>query len=206
MPHDESPSQTAEALAQTAEWIERGRNGDEVACGALYQRFSPAILRLCLGLLGNLEDAEEVMQDSFVYAFRSLDRYDPRKSGFSTWLYTIALSRCRNRRRRRWLALLPLERLALADGGAVDRQVESLLERRGIRHQMWQALQLLPPRLREAVVLRYMAEMRYKEIGRALGCNPKTAESRVRLGLKTMRRTLLAWGVEQEAGQVEQWA
>ncbi len=206
MPHDQSPSLMADVPAQTAEWIERGRNGDEVACAALYQCFSPAILRLCLGLLGNLEDAEEVMQDSFVYAFRSLARYDPRKSGFSTWLYTIALSRCRNKRRRRWLTLLPLEQWALVDGGAADRQVENLLERRGIRRQMWQALQLLPPRLREAVVLRYIAEMRYKEIGRALGCNPKTAESRVRLGLQAMRHTLQAWGVEQEAGQVEQWA
>lgn len=196
----------AELPAQAAEWIARGRGGDEAACAALYQCFSPAILRLCLGLLGNLEDAEEVLQDSFVYAFSRLDRYDPRKSAFTTWLYTIALSRCRNKRRRKWLAVLPLEQATLAAGGEAGRQVESLLERRGIRRQVWQALQLLPPRFREPVVLRYLAEMRYKEIGRALGCNPKTAESRVRIGVRAMRRTLQAWGVEQEAAQVELWA
>ncbi len=68
------------------------------------------------------------------------------------------------------------------------------------------ALQTLPAPLREAVALRYVAELRYREIGQALGCNPKTAESRVRLGLAALRRTLRAWGVEQAADLVEQWA
>ncbi len=86
------------------------------------------------------------------------------------------------------------------------RQVEAVLERRGVRQQLWAALLTLPTHLREAVALRYVAEMRYKEIGEAVGCNPKTAESRVRLGLAAMRRTLEAWGVERAADLVEQWA
>lgn len=194
---------------QLSEWLARGVLGDEAACAALYAHFSPAVLRLCLGLLGNVADAEEVAQDSFTYALRELGRYDPARSAFSTWLFTIALSRCRNKRRRRWLASVPLDWLvgqARARAGRwPDRELEQMLERRGIRRQMWAALQALPPRLRDAVALRYLAELRYKEVGAALGCSPKTAESRVRLGLAAMRRTLLAWGVEPEAELVEQW-
>src|SRR6185295_11440172 len=92
-----------------ADWLAQGQQGDEAACAALYAHFSPAILRLGLGLLNDLGDAEEVTQDTFVYAFRNLARFDPAKAAFSTWLYTIALSRCRNKRRRKWLELLPLE-------------------------------------------------------------------------------------------------
>jgi RNA polymerase sigma-70 factor, ECF subfamily len=192
--------------AQVADWLQRGLQGDEAACAALYERFSPAVQRLCLGLLGSADDAEEVTQDSFVYALRNLARYDPAKSAFSSWLYTIALSRCRNKRRRKWLAALPLELLGAEPRTAGDRQVEATLARRGVRDQLWSALQALPPHLREAVALRYVAEMRYKEIGQAVGCNPKTAESRVRLGLLAMRRTLMAWGVAQAGDLLEQWA
>ena len=135
-----------------------------------------------------------------------LARFDACKSAFSSWLYTIALSRCRNKRRRKWLALLPLELLGAEPRAMGERQVESLLARRGVREQLWAALQGLPANLREAVALRYVAEMRYKEIGAAVGCNPKTAESRVRLGLAAMRRTLEAWGVEHAADLLEQWA
>ncbi len=190
----------------TADWIMRGAQGDEAACAALYHRFSPAVQRLCVGLLGSLADAEEVTQDSFVYALRNLARYDPAKSAFPSWLYTIALSRCRNKRRRKWLVALPLELLGAEPRAGSERQVEAMLERRGVRQQLWAALQTLPAPLREAVALRYVAELRYREIGQALGCNPKTAESRVRLGLAALRRTLRAWGVEQAADLVEQWA
>lgn len=190
---------------QLRDWLGRGATGDEAACAALYAHFSPAVLRLALGLLGDRQDAEEVAQDAFVYALRNLSRYDPARSAFSTWLYTITLSRCRNKRRRKWLTLLPLEQAANDRGRQPDRLIENLLERRGVRAQVWAALQALPPRLREPVALRYLMELRYKEVGEALGCNPKTAESRARQGLQAMRLTLREWGVEPESEMVEQW-
>jgi DNA-directed RNA polymerase specialized sigma24 family protein len=56
------------------------------------------------------------------------------------------------------------------------------------------------------VALRYLGEMRYREIGEALGCNPKTAESRVRLGLDELRKALRERGVETELDLVDQLA
>jgi RNA polymerase sigma-70 factor (ECF subfamily) len=191
---------------QLSEWLKQGAQGDEAACAALYELYSPAVLRLALGLLGDRQDAEEVTQDAFVYALRTLAHYDPARSAFSTWLYTITLSRCRNKRRRKWLTLLPLELLATEGPRRPDRLVETLLERRGVRADLWRALQTLPPRLREPVALRYLAGLRYKEVGEALGCNPKTAESRVRQGIAELRTVLRAWGVEAEVELAEQWA
>jgi RNA polymerase sigma-70 factor (ECF subfamily) len=191
---------------QLSELIQRGRQGEETACAELYRHFSPLLMRLCLGLLGDLQDAEEVTQDSFVYALRNLTRYNPARSAFPTWLYTITLSRCRNKRRRKMLVQLPLELLLAEAPRQTDRLVESVLARRGVRQQVWLALQALRPHLREAVALRYLGEMRYKEIGEALGCNPKTAESRVRLGLDQLRQALREREVEGELDRVDQWA
>ncbi len=176
--------------------------GDEVACAWLYQTFSPRVFRLAIGLLGEVEDAEEVAQDTFVYAFRSLGRFDPGRSSFSTWLCTIAVSRCRNKRRRRWLASIPLHWLreeqqppAEGEGG---RQVEKVLEAAGVRRRVWQAVLALPPKTAEAVALRFFGELSYAEMGQVLGVNPKTAESRVRLGLKALRRRLAAGELQFE--------
>src|SRR5258706_10141274 len=157
---------------QLSDWLARGAQGEEAACAALYQHFSPYVMRLCLGLLGSLEDAEEVTQDSFVYALSRLGRYDPARSAFSTWLYTIAVSRCRNKRRRKVLASLPLEFLADQRFGRPDRLLEAMLERRGGREQGWRAPQRLPPPPPEAGALPYPAAERHKKIGPAPPCNP----------------------------------
>lgn len=191
--------------AQLSDWLAQGAAGDESACAALYAHFSPAVLRLALGLLGDHQDAEEVAQDAFVYALRNLSRYDPARSAFPTWLYTITLSRCRNKRRRKWLALLPLEHAVNERRRQPEHLIENVLERRGVRAQVWAALQALPPRLREPVALRFLLELRYKEIGEALDCNPKTAESRTRQGLQALRVQLRALGVEAESELTEQW-
>ena len=184
--------------AQLQEHIARAALGDELACAALYDAFSPAVLRLALGLLNDLADAEEVTQDTFIYALRQIGRFDARRAAFTTWLYTIALSRCRNKRRRKWLALLPLEWLSAQTPATPARLVEAALERRGVRRQVWAALQQLTPILREAVVLRYLGGLSYKEIGQAVGCPSKTAESRVRLGLEAMRSRLRQYASEIE--------
>lgn len=188
---------------QLNEQMAQARRGDEAACAALYYAFSPAVLRLALGLLNDLADAEEVTQDTFVYALRNLGRYDARRSAFTTWLFTIAISRCRNKRRRKWLPLLPLEWLANEALPAPERAVEVALERRGVRRQVWVALQRLSPILREAVVLRYLGGLHYKEIGLAVGCHPKTAESRVRLGVEAMRLGLRQYASEIESALAE---
>jgi RNA polymerase sigma-70 factor (ECF subfamily) len=192
-----SGDQLNEQMAQAA-------RGDEEACAALYYTYSPAVLRLALGLLNDLADAEEVTQDTFVYALRNLKRFDARRSAFTTWLFTIAISRCRNKRRRKWLPLLPLEWLANEASSAPERAVEAALEKRGVRRQVWAALQRLSPPLREAVVLRYLGGLHYREIGQAVGCHPKTAESRVRLGLEAMRTTLRQYASEIESA-LAQW-
>ena len=181
------------------EWLAAARQGDEGAAEAIYRRFGPAVFRLAASLLNDADDADEVMQDTLVYALRNLRRFDPSKSAFQTWLFTIAISRCRNKRRRKWLATIPLmwfarEEAAQAHKGAQIRSLEDWLAVRGVRRELWAAVQSLSPNLREAVILRYVGGMAYAEIGEAVGCGAKAAESRVRTALAALRRRFAAQG------------
>lgn len=169
--------------------IEAAQRGDQLAYAALYQQYVRTIYRLAYGILLNEQDAEEVVQDTFAYALHNLRQFDPQRSAFRTWLYTIAMSRCRNKRRRKWLPTIRLGDLAewLPDHQA---RPEQEIEQRGIRETVLETLRQLTPKLREAIVLRYFDGLSYREMAEVLGCPQKTAESRVRLAHEALYHAL----------------
>ena len=171
--------------------IARCLDGDDRAYGMLYNMYAEIIYRLTFSILQHQEDAEEVLQDSFEYAFRKLHKFNPNKASFKTWIYQIALSRCRNKRRRKWLPSFSLNWLTdqeLTDENApAPDQLVALSER---QQTIWQALAELSPKLRETAVLRHYEGLTYPEIGKILGIPAKTAESRVRSAHKVLRQLL----------------
>lgn len=179
------------ADAETHQLISRGLAGDETSYVALYNSYSGMIYRLVYSMLQHKEDAEEVLQDSFEYAFRKLGQYDPHKASFKTWLYRIAISRCRNKRRRKWLPTFSLSQLMGAEATDSETPAPSemvLLTEK--QKQVWAALQELSPKLRETAVLRYYENLTYVEIGEILAIPAKTVESRMRLAHKALRELL----------------
>jgi RNA polymerase sigma-70 factor (ECF subfamily) len=145
--------------------------GEDWAFVKVYNQYAALIYRLSVSILNDRQDAEEVLQDTFEYAFRKIENFDPKKASFKTWLYQIAVSRCRNKRRRKWLPTIQL----------------NLSER---QQTIWNALSDLSPKLRETAVLRYYDGLTYAEIGRVLSIPAKTAESRMRLAHKALRKIL----------------
>lgn|SRR5574341_1087137 len=170
-------------------WIEAARTGDQSACAAIYQRHVHSVYRLARGVLLNEQDAEEVVQDSFSYVFRSLHRYDPARSAFRTWLYTITMSRCRNKRRRKWWATIDISEIA-EWWAAADPTPEHAADERTAHDALMEALSHLSPKLREAVTLRYFEGLTYREMADVLQCPAGTAESRVRLAHEALYRML----------------
>ncbi len=172
--------------------ISRCLQGEEAAYAALYRVYAADVYRLVYGLLGHQQDAEEVVQDSFVYAMRNLARYDPSRASFRTWLFIIATSRARNKRRRHWLPTVSLRQLLsvgveLPAEEDVDRPLENRVEDANRQRDLMTALDTLSPKLREAAVLRYFEGLTYKEMGQILGVSHKTAKSRVRLAHRALR-------------------
>ena len=184
------PAVPAAASAQD-QLLARCLKGEEGAFDAVYKEYAAVIYRLCFSLLQHREDAEEVLQDTFQYAFRKIENYDPGRASFKTWLYQIAVSRCRNKRRRKWLETLPLNNLF--GNQLEDEQTPTPSEAMAlteIQQSVWNAIGRLSPKLRETAVLRYYEGYTYVEIGRILSIPAKTAESRMRLAHKALRELL----------------
>lgn len=175
--------------------IARCIRGDQAAYAMLYERHAPGLYRLAYSILLEEQDAEDVLQESMVYAFRNLDRYDPQRASFRTWLYTITVSRCRNARRRKWLPTVALPRLlsiGIEPPAPADQGPEVLAAWQEMRHALAQALTTLSPRLREAIALRYGQGLTYREMADILDIPQKTAESRVRLAHEQLRKVMSA--------------
>ncbi len=178
--------------------IVRCLSGDQTGYASLYEAFAPGIYRLCYSLVLNRHDAEDVTQETFVYAFKNLRRFDARRASFKTWLYTIAVSRCRNTYRRKRVPLIDIFHLFQHDGVPAPKSEspESVLALHDAKQAVEDALASLTPPLREAIVLRYGHGLTYREIAEIMRCPAKTAASRVRLAHERLRRMLQAEGRE----------
>jgi RNA polymerase sigma-70 factor (ECF subfamily) len=185
--------------------IQRCAAGDQVAARILHDKYSAMLFRLAYLLLQDIQDAEEATQDAFVYAFRHLGQFDPTRGTLDAWLKVILASRCRDLQRRRRWGWLSLQ--ALLEGGhdVPDEQAthypEQWLEQSAMQETIWQALQRLPNKSREALILRYYGELPFDELAQTLHCSVSTAKSRVMYGLGRLaesldRETVIALGFE----------
>lgn len=172
--------------------IERWRADDTPAAEAIYNQYRDSIYRLAYGLLGEPADAEEVTQDALAYALINIKRYNPERASFATWLHTITISRCRDKRRRRRLSSVPLFTWLESGEDRIDPSSapEDRANRAEARSDVWRAVQLLSPLLREAILLRYWAGHTYREMADILDCPVPTAQSRVRLAYEQLRTKL----------------
>lgn len=205
MPDHSNPNE--QTPADIPALIARCLSGNQHSYTQLYNYFAGAMYRLCYSLLLNRQDAEDVMQDVFVYAFKNLQRYDSQKAAFKTWLCTIAVSRCRNMyRRKRFLLVDWSQLLHLQFPAPKSEMPEHALSRKDATAMIYSALAELSPRLREAVVLRYGHGLTYREIAEIMHCPPKTAESRVRLAHDQLRSRLqpVGRGLLEELWQVQE--
>ncbi len=144
------------------------------------------IFALSLALTGNRHDAEEVAQDTFLRAYRALCTYPPervRELKQKPWLNRIAINVVRNRVRGQRPRLVEL------NGSEPDHS--SGPEEDALRRAEIDALAArvagLPPRYREAVVLRHVQELSYEEAAEALGQPVGTVKANVHRGLKMLR-------------------
>jgi RNA polymerase sigma-70 factor (ECF subfamily) len=187
---------TTAAHTTDADAVARALGGNEAAQRALYETHHAAAFRLAYLLLRDTCDAEEVVQDAFVYIFRNLHRYDAERGSFWAWLRVIVVSRCRNRRRRRHVPLVSLELLGADSDALSDSELAhdpvGALERLGTQRAVWEALQQVSPGARDALVLRYYEGLSYVEIAEILGCSNEAARARVAHGKTQLRRLLTA--------------
>ena len=129
--------------------------------------------------------AEDLLADTFERALRSRRRFDRRRGSAKTWLYAIALNLLRDQARRAAAEGRALERVGPAPAGAAD--VGDAVEHRDV---VQRALATLSPEEREAIALRFGAELTVPEIAAALREPLTTVEGRVYRALRKLRGEL----------------
>jgi len=154
--------------------VARTLAGDLDAYAALISRYRDAFGRYAVHMVGNREDAQEAMQDSFVRAYRALAHCrEPER--FGAWLFRIVVNRCRTVRRR-------LQRQRRFHGDLPD-DVPSPGARPDAfewRDEIGRALARLRPHYREAFLLRYVEELDYAEMARLTGVKEPALRMRVK--------------------------
>lgn len=177
------PSDSDAALAA------RAAKGDRSAFNGIVRRHQEPLYRFIRRYVGDADEAYDLLQETFVSAWQALDRYDPARPA-ATWLRRIALNKCRDWGRRRTvrrffygaasLEAADVASFASADDGA-DEAAMVRLDR---------AIALLPPQLKEPLLLTAFEGLSQEEAGKALGITAKAVETRVYRARKLLAEAL----------------
>ena len=175
--------------------------GDAAAWEEIVQRYHRRIYNICYRFTGSGTDADDLAQEVFIKMYRTLNSYDVERGAFMTWVTTVTrnllVDHFRKTRQDRVTDsldtaafehedVLPLGERIPDKGPAPDSKVQTLEARELVQ----QGLQKLSPELREAVILRDLQDMDYKEIASVLRVPEGTVKSRINRGRAELARLL----------------
>jgi len=172
--------------------ISRARSGDGEAFRLLVERHSQPVFRVAYRMTGNQHDADDIVQETFLRAYRQLGRFEER-ANFATWLHRIAVNcsldllRARGRLDRRYGGDPETAGQTAASG---DPQQDRLLLSAELREKVAQAMEQLSGNERTAFVLRHFEGMPVEEIGKALGIQVNAAKHTIFRAVKKLRQSL----------------
>ncbi len=159
--------------------VELIKCGDEQAAEELIARYYASILRYCRWHCSSVEKAEDITQETFYKLFKNISGYKGKRK-FKAYLYTIANRLCIDESRKVPFYSLEDEEIIVDECNEIHR-VEDKAE-------LSYLLNALSSEQREAIILRFGEQLEFHEIAKVMGCNMRTAQSRVRNGLKIMRK------------------
>lgn len=175
--------------------------GDAAAWEEIVQKYNRRIYNLCYRFAGSPDAAQDLTQEVFIRMYRTLNSYDAGRGAFMTWVTTLTrnllVDHFRKTKQDRMTDSLdatpsdhedamPLSEQIPDHGPAPDSRVQS----REARETVHEALQKLSPELREAVILRDLQDMDYREIATVLKVPEGTVKSRINRGRAELARLL----------------
>ena len=174
--------------------VTRAREGDQDAFRLLVERHSVRLFQLAFRMTSNEQDAEDLVQETFLRAYKQLSRFQSR-AGLGTWLYRIAancsLDLLRRQKRRGEQETVEFDSeeafpAILSDAPAPDQQVYH----GEVRQKVESVMRELTPMERTAFVLRHFEGLSIGEIGSALGVGPGATKQSIFRAVQKMRRAL----------------
>jgi RNA polymerase sigma-70 factor (ECF subfamily) len=177
--------------------LARIRAGDKSACAQCIEQHSPEVYRLALRLMHDEAEAEEVVQETFLRAFKGIEQFDGRAE-LRTWLYRIAYNTALMRHRRPEPELVSVDEASDPEEGAVVPQAlfdwcclpEPEMDRAEVRAELESAIQAMPEKLRAVFVMRELEELSTEATALALDVSEEVVKTRLRRGRLWLRERL----------------
>ena len=181
--------ESASAAAPATQLIARAQQGDEEAFAALYEAHKRRVYSLCLRMLGNPTEAEDLTQEAFLQLFRKISTFRG-ESAFSTWLHRLAVNVVLMHLRKKGLNQISLDETENSQGepikrdyGDDDRRLVGSIDRIGLNR----AIAELPPGYRTVFILHDVEGYEHNEIAEIMNCsigNSKSQLHKARLKLR----------------------
>lgn len=173
------------------------RNGDRHAFAELVDLYKDKLFHLAYRMLGNAQEAEDIVQETFIRVYKNLKRYDSTHK-FSTWIYRIASNLCIDRLRKKRHTSYSLDADMKEGEGldgysmlaADDASPEDQLALSETQQQIRQAIEKMPEKYRTVIILRYLQDLSLKEISDILDMPVTTVKTRVHRGREYLRKRL----------------
>jgi RNA polymerase sigma-70 factor (ECF subfamily) len=173
--------------------MQRMQDGDQSALAELYDRHSPLMYGVALRILRNETDAEDVLQEAWVQAWRRRSSWDGKRGSAASWLVTIARTRALDRVRSRSARLKAEEGLE-AQPLETPRTPEDEAARSGLAKMMSEAMQALPDKHRQCLEIAYFEGLTQSEIAARLGVPLGSVKFWMRQGLLRLRELVPGGG------------
>jgi RNA polymerase sigma-70 factor (ECF subfamily) len=181
--------------AQDAGAVELARSGDSEGFRLLVDKHSRNVFRLAFRMTGNEQDAEDVVQETFLRAYKQLDRYEARAS-FATWLYRIAanysldLIRVRKRHQEHREVNTNEDSDVMQSIPGTEPAADRIVFSGQVKDRVNAAMEELSPQERTAFVLRHFEGLSIEEIGAALGTGANATKHSIFRAVQKLRRSL----------------
>jgi RNA polymerase sigma-70 factor, ECF subfamily len=181
--------------------VRRCLAGDSAAWEELVQRHHRRIYNICYRFAGSADDAQDLTQDVFIKIYRTLNSFDPDRAAFMTWVTTVTrnllVDHFRKSKQDRLTDSLDAPPSEHEDAQPLSEQIkdhaltpDAHAQSLEISETVHKALQKLSPDLREAVILRDLQDMDYKDIATTLRVPEGTVKSRINRGRAELARLL----------------
>ena len=167
------------------ELIQDVKNGDKKSFEVLVQRHEKFLMKSIVRMTRDLDAAEDIVQDTFIKAYKRLSLFEGRSS-FRSWLYQIGLNTARNRFRKHSRETVGTDNYDIA----VDAQVENHIIELDVRGILQAEIAKLPERQKMALSLRIFEDLSFKEIADIMECPYDTAKANYRHALLKLKERL----------------
>ncbi|MFJ5763158.1 RNA polymerase sigma factor [Neobacillus sp. NPDC093182] len=174
-------------MEEESQWIEEVLSGNKQAYAQIINKYKNPLYATILRMTGNQQDAADLVQEAFIKIYHQLGKFDG-KGSFSSWIYRVAINHCMDEfRKKRY----KMERVEIKEKDIMDsHHPEVIFLKNEKNRQLEKLIAGLPEEERMILLLRYVNELSYNEIGGLMSLPLSTVRNKLHRAKKRLRETI----------------